>query len=112
MEDADNILFTINRDILRYLLKSGIIKKKIRIAFDFEKELYYGEKDSHYVISIKAEKGTKKAFKWHTCAIILKGFELQVGSKIVKRREPFYNLFYRQNPRSQEFILYYRAVAV
>ena len=43
-------------------------------------------------IGILAEKGTKKAFKWHTCAVILKGFELQIGSKMIQKgekKEPF-----------------------
>ncbi|MHA1255945.1 MAG: hypothetical protein ACTSPS_10150, partial [Promethearchaeota archaeon] len=63
----------------------GLIPRKFKIAFDFHKELYYGEKDNPYVIGIKAEKGTKKALIWHTCSIILKGREMQVGSEQLKK---------------------------
>jgi hypothetical protein len=73
-------------------LDYGLIPRKIKIAFDFKKQLYYGEKDNPHVIGILAEKGTKKAFKWHTCAVILKGFELQIGSKMIQKgekKEPF-----------------------
>jgi len=92
MEEADNKLLEINRKVLKILLEHGMIPRKIKIAFDFKKQLYYGEKDNPYVIGILAEKGTKKAFKWHTCAIILKGFELQIGSKMIQKgekKEPF-----------------------
>jgi len=37
------------------------------------------------VIGIKPEKGTKKAFVWHTCDIILKGREMQIGSEQLKK---------------------------
>ena len=92
MEEADNKLLEINRKVLKILLEYGIIPRKIKIAFDFKKQLYYGEKDNPHVIGILAEKGTKKAFKWHTCAVILKGFELQIGSKMIQKgenKEPF-----------------------
>lgn len=85
MEDADSILIDINKDVLIHLLKHGIIKKKIKIAFDFKKLPYYGKKNNPYAIGIKSEKGTNKALKWHTCAIVLKGFELQIGSEMVKK---------------------------
>ena len=85
MEEVNNILININKKTLVSLLKNKLIPKKIKIAFDFKKKLYYGEKDNPFVFGIKAERGTNKAFKWHTCAIILKGFELQIGSKMVKR---------------------------
>jgi len=92
LEDADNILLEINRKVLKMLLEHKMIPRKINIAFDFKKQLFYGEKDNSYVIGILAEKGTKKAFKWHTCAIILKGVELHVGSKMIQKgekKEPF-----------------------
>ena len=92
MEDTDNILLEINRKVLMILLEYQMIPRKIKIAFDFKKQLYYGEKDNPHVIGILAEKGTKKAFKWHTCAVILKGRELQIGSKMIQKgekKEPF-----------------------
>jgi len=92
MEEAENILFEIDKKVLKVLLKQKLIPRKIKIAFDFYKQLYYGEKNNPHVIGILAEKGTKKAFKWHTCAIILKGYEMQIGSKIIQKgekKEPF-----------------------
>jgi len=92
MEELDNKLFENNKKVLKILLKHHLIPRKINIAFDFKKELYYGEKDNPYVIGILAEKGTKKAFKWQTCAVIIKGVELQVGSKMMQlgeMKEPF-----------------------
>ncbi len=62
-----------------------MIPRKLKIIFDFHKEQYYGKKDNPHVIGIKAEKGTKKAHFWHTCAIILKGRELRIGSEMGKR---------------------------
>ena len=92
MEETDNKLLEINRKVLKILLEYGMIPRKIKIAFDFKKKLYYGEKDNPHVIGILAEKGTKKTFKWHTCAVILKGFELQIGSIMIQKgekKEPF-----------------------
>ncbi len=51
-------LFKGNRDVLIHLLEHGIIKKKIRITFDFKKLHYYGKMENPYVIGIKSEKGT------------------------------------------------------
>lgn len=87
MEEAENILLEINKKVLKVLLKYKLIPRKIKIAFDIHKQLYYGEKNNPHVIGILAEKGTKKAFKWHTCAIILKGYELQIGSKMIQKGE-------------------------
>jgi len=87
MEEANQTLLEISKEILPLLLEKGLIPKKLKIAFDFHKELYYGEKDNPYVIGIKAEKGTKKAHMWHTCSIILKGREMQVGSEMRKKGE-------------------------
>lgn len=87
MKDSDNKLLEINRHVLKQLLEFKLIPKALKIAFDYKKQLYYGEKDDPHVIGILAEKGTKKAFKWHTCAIIIKGLELQVGSKMIRKGE-------------------------
>ena len=87
MEETNQTLLDISKEILPLLLEKGLIPKKLKIAFDFHKELYYGEKDNPYVIGIKAEKGTKKAHMWHTCSIILKGREMQVGSEMRKKGE-------------------------
>ncbi len=84
MEEADRAFLNISKEILPLLMEQKLIPKKLKIAFDFHKELYYGKKDNPHVIGIKAEKGTKKAHMWHTCAIILKGRELQIGSEMVK----------------------------
>jgi hypothetical protein len=86
MDDADGALLEINREILPYLMALGIVPKKIKLAFDFKKRLYYGDKEDPYVIGIKAEKGTKKAYFWHTCSIIIKGMGVQVGSLMVETR--------------------------
>ena len=85
MEEANRTFLNISKEILLLLLKEKLIPKKLKIAFDFHKELYYGKKDNPYVIGIKAEKGTRKAHLWHTCAIILKGRELHIGSEMVKK---------------------------
>jgi len=85
MEEADQMLLEISKEILPLLLENNLIPRKLKIAFDFHKELYYGEKDNPYVIGIKAEKGTKKAHIWHTCSIILKGREMQIGSEMLKK---------------------------
>ncbi|TXT64617.1 MAG: hypothetical protein BAJALOKI1v1_540003 [Promethearchaeota archaeon] len=85
MKDANQKLLAISKEFLSSLVKKGMLSKKIKIAFDFHKELYYGEKDNPYVIGIKAEKGTKKAHMWHTCSLILKGRELHVGSEMRKQ---------------------------
>ena len=87
MEDTDNKLLEINRKVLKTLREYGMIPRNIKIAFDFKKQLYYGEKDNPHVIGILAEKGTKKAFKWHTCVVILKGVELQIGSIMIQKGE-------------------------
>lgn len=87
MEDADKALLEINRMALKFLLELNLIPRRIKIAFDFKKQLYYGEKNNPHVIGVLAEKGTKKAFKWHTCAIVVKGFELQVSSKMIRKGE-------------------------
>jgi len=78
--------------VLKELLKYKLIPRKIKIAFDFHKQLYYREKNNSHVIGNLAKKGTKKAFKLHTCAIVLKGYELQIGSKMIQKgekKEPF-----------------------
>jgi hypothetical protein len=85
MKDANQKLLSISKEFLSSLVKKGLLSKKIKIAFDFHKELYYGEKDNPYVIGIKAEKGTKKAHMWHTCSLIVKGRELHVGSEMRKQ---------------------------
>ncbi|MFX1238818.1 MAG: hypothetical protein ACFFAS_08740 [Promethearchaeota archaeon] len=87
MEDVDNKLLEINRHVLKQLREFRLIPKTLKIAFDYKKQLYYGKKDDPHVIGILAEKGTKKAFKWHTCAIVIKGLELQVGSKMIRKGE-------------------------
>ena len=85
IEKANQALLDISREILPLLLEKGLIPRKLKIAFDFHKDLYYGEKNNPYVIGIKAEKGTKKAHMYHTCSIILKGRELQIGSDMLKK---------------------------
>ena len=85
IKKANQAFLDISKEVLRSLLEKGLIPRRIKIAFDFHKDLYYGEKDNPYVIGIKAEKGTKKAHMYHTCSIILKGWELQVGSEMVKK---------------------------
>ena len=87
MEETNQTLLDISREILPLLQEKELIPKKLKIAFDFHKKLYYGKKDNPYVIGIQAEKGTKKAHIWHTCSIILQGRELQVGSKMRKKGE-------------------------
>ncbi len=87
MKDVDEALLEINREVLKSLLDLKLIPRRIKVAFDFKKQLYYGEKDNPHVIGVLAEKGTKKAFKWHTCAIVVKGFELQVKSKMIRKGE-------------------------
>jgi len=66
-------------------LKDNLIPKRIKIAFDFKEILYYGEKDNPYIFGTTPKKGANKAFKWHTCAIVVKGYELQVGPEMVKK---------------------------
>jgi len=85
MEEANQTFLDISKEILPLLLEQELIPRKLKIAFDFHKELYYGKKDNPYVIGIKPEKGTKKALVWHTCSIILKGREMQIGSELVKK---------------------------
>ncbi|MHA1150202.1 MAG: hypothetical protein ACTSR8_18375 [Promethearchaeota archaeon] len=85
MEESDQALLDISKEILPLLLEKGWIPRKLKIAFDFHKDLYYGVKDNPYVIGIKAEKGTKKAHIYHTCSIILKGREMQIGSEMLKK---------------------------
>lgn len=87
MEVVNQTLLDISEEILPLLLENNLIPRTLKIAFDFHKELYYGAKDNPHVIGIKAEKGTKKAHVWHTCSIILKGRELQVGSNMRKKGE-------------------------
>jgi len=86
MEDADNALLSVNEEVLQFLLERKIIPKRIKVAFDFKKELYYGNKDDSFVIGIKAEKGTNAAYFWHACAIIVKGIEVVVRSQMVETR--------------------------
>ncbi len=87
MKKVNQTLLDISKEMLPCLLEQNLIPRKLKIAFDFHKELYYGAKDNPYVIGIKAEKGTKKAHFWHTCSLILKGRELQVGSRMRKKGE-------------------------
>ncbi len=86
MEEANTIFLNFNKTILLYLFNAGTIPKRLKIAFDFKKKLYYGDKEDSHVIGTKAEKGTTKANFWHTCAIVLKGRELHVGSEMVEKR--------------------------
>ncbi|MHA1725258.1 MAG: hypothetical protein ACTSXH_10515, partial [Promethearchaeota archaeon] len=85
MEEANQMFLNVSKEVLLLLLEQGLIPKKIKVAFDFHEELYYGKKDNLHVISILAEKGTKKVHSWHTCSLILKGRELQVGSEMRKK---------------------------
>ena len=85
IEEVNQSFLNVSKDILQALLEKRLIPRKIKIAFDFHKKLYYGKKDNPYVIGIKAEKGTKKAHVYHTCCIILKGRELQVGCEMMKK---------------------------
>ena len=85
IKDTNQAFLDISKEVLLLLLEQGLIPRKLKIAFDFHKDLYYGEKDNPYVIGIKAERGTKKAHFYHTCSIILKGRELQVGSEMLKK---------------------------
>jgi len=84
IKEANQALLSISKESLSLLFEKGLIPRKLKIAFDFHKDLYYGEKDNPYVIGIKAEKGTKKAHIYHTCSIILKGREIQIGSEMLK----------------------------
>ena len=79
------MFLNVSKEVLLLLLEQGLIPKKIKVAFDFHEELYYGKKDNPHVIGILAEKGMKKAHSWHTCSLILKGRELQVGSEMRKK---------------------------
>lgn len=85
MEEVNQALLDISKEILPSLYEKKLIPKKIKIAFDFHKDLYYGEKDNPYVNGIKAEKGTKKAHIYHTCGVILKGREMQIGCEMLKQ---------------------------
>ncbi len=85
IKEVNQTFLGISKKILPLLLEKGLIPRKLKIAFDFHKDLYYGEKDNPHVIGIKAEKGTKKAHIYHTCSIILKGREMQVGSEMLKK---------------------------
>ena len=87
MDEANQALLEISKEVLLLLFEKGLIPRKLKIAFDFHKDLYYGEKDNPYVIGIKPEKGTKKAHMYHTCSIILKGREIQIGSEMLKKGE-------------------------
>jgi len=40
MEEAENILFEIDKKVLKVLLKQKLIPRKIKIVFDFHKQLY------------------------------------------------------------------------
>ncbi|MHA1250959.1 MAG: hypothetical protein ACTSRP_13280, partial [Candidatus Helarchaeota archaeon] len=85
IDKVNQALLEISKEILPLLFKKRLIPRKLKIAFDFHKDLYYGEKDNPYVIGIKAEKGTKAAHIYHTCSIILKGREVQIGSEMLKK---------------------------
>ena len=86
MEDVDSIMRERSRETLSWLLKMKQILVKIMITFDLHKELCYGKKENPYLIGIKAEKGTKKAYFLHTCAIIIKGLEIHAGSEMITSR--------------------------
>ena len=75
IEETNQAFLDISQEILPLILEIGLIPRKIKIAFDFHKDLYYGEKDNPYVIGIKAEKGTKKAHMYH--AISFEGSSLK-----------------------------------
>jgi len=87
MKEVNTLFLERNKEIHSYLLEKGRLPKKIYVAFDFKKKFYYGEKENSHVIGIKVEKGTTKANFWHTCAIVLKGRELQIGSEMVEARD-------------------------
>ncbi len=87
MEEGNNIFLKCNKEIFSYLFEKRFLPKKIKLAFDFKKKLYYGEKEDSNVIGIKSDKGTIKVNFWHTCAIALKGRELQIGSEMVEKRD-------------------------
>ena len=87
IDEANQAFLNISKEILPLLSEQKLIPRKLKIAFDFHKELYYGKKDNPYVIGIKAEKGTKTAYIFHTCSIILKGREIQIGSELLKKGE-------------------------
>jgi len=87
MKETNQVFLEVSKEVSLSLLENKLIPRKLKIAFDFHKDLYYGAKDNPYVIGIKAEKGTKKAHFWHTCSIILKGREMQVGSEMWKKGE-------------------------
>ncbi|MHA1251849.1 MAG: hypothetical protein ACTSRP_17805 [Candidatus Helarchaeota archaeon] len=85
IKEVKQAFLNISKDILRILIEKGLILRKIKITFDFYKELYYGKNDCPYVLGIKAGNGSKKAHIYHTCCIILKGRELLVGCKMIKK---------------------------
>ena len=60
MEETDRTFLSISKEILLLLLKQKLIPRKLKITFDFYKELYYKKKDNPHVIGTKAEKGTNK----------------------------------------------------
>ena len=61
MEEAENILFEIDKKVLKVLLKQKLIPRKIKIVFDFYKQLYYGEKNNPHVIGHFSRKRNEKS---------------------------------------------------
>jgi len=74
--------------VLKLLKAYRLIPKKLKIAFDYKKDFYYEKKDFPYIIGTLAKRRwIKKALKWHTWAILVKGIELYMASKMVQKRD-------------------------
>jgi len=75
------------RGLLKFLKKRGKLKGKVRIAFDYHEVSFYGDRDLEFDHKNRAKLGTNYFFKYITCNICVAGCRVELGMKMLKKKE-------------------------
>lgn len=75
------------KGLLKFLKKKAKLKGKVRIAFDYHEVPFYGDHDLEFVHKNKAKLGTNYFFKYITCNICVAGYRVELGMKMLKKKE-------------------------
>ncbi|MHA1381618.1 MAG: hypothetical protein ACTSRG_24890 [Candidatus Helarchaeota archaeon] len=75
------------RGLLKFLKKKAKLRGKVRIAFDYHEDSFYGDRDLEFVHKNKAKLGTNYFFKYITCNICVAGYRVELGMKMLKKKE-------------------------
>ncbi|MHA1380959.1 MAG: transposase [Candidatus Helarchaeota archaeon] len=72
---------------MEFLKKKGRLKEKVRIAFDYHEDPFYGDPDLEFIHKDNRKLGTNYFFKYITCNICVVGYRVELGVKLLKKKE-------------------------